>query len=139
MRIATVAACMSITCSAYAAIPCQTVKDGNGHWSWREVDGRRCWYRGSPGKPKTQLFWQVAAKPASAPQPRPEPQALATSPVLYLQVTRTTPAPPADMLRAQPMTDGVLVETPGAVIRDAAPAEPELPFAERWSGLRHAP
>src|SRR5215510_843141 len=138
MRIATVAACMSITCSAYAAVPCQTGKDGGGHWSWREVDGRRCWYRGAPGRAKTQLYWQVAAKPTSAPAPEPRAPAPSSSsspsPVLYLQVTPTTPAPPADMLRARPMTEGALVETPGAVIRDLP--DDELPFAERWSGLR---
>jgi len=147
MRIATVAACMCITCSAYAAVPCQSVKDGDGHWAWREIEGRRCWYRGSPGKPKTQLFWQAAVKSASASPSAsaPQPKAPASSPVLYLQVTPTIPAPGADLLRAQPMTEGVLVDTPGAVIRDAVvpeadgccwPQLDELPFTERWSGLR---
>jgi len=162
MRIATVAACMSIvTCSANAAVPCHTTKDGDGYWSWREIDGRRCWYLGRPGKPKTELFWQVAARsptPASTPAPTRQsqisarqsqtpargPQAPASSPVLYLQVTPTVPAPGADMLRAQPMTAGELIETPGTVIRDAVAPDPEgccwpqledLPFAERWGGL----
>jgi hypothetical protein len=149
MRIATVAACMSITCSAHAAVQCQTGKGGDGHWSWREIDGRRCWYRGAPSKPKAQLYWQVAAKPTSAPEPpapapAPEPQARRSSPVLYLQVTPATPAPTVDLLRARPMTEGALIETPGAVIRDVPaeadrccrPLPDDLPFAERWSGLQ---
>ena len=28
-----------------------------GHWAWREIDGRRCWYRGEPGRAKTLLRW----------------------------------------------------------------------------------
>lgn len=27
------------------------------YWSWREIDGRQCWYRGAPGKPKSELRW----------------------------------------------------------------------------------
>lgn len=142
MRIVIVAACTSMTCSAYAAVPCQIGKDGDGHWSWREIAGRRCWYRGAPGKPKAELFWQVTARPASAPEPQAP---VSSSPVLYLQVTPATPAPAADVLRARPMTEGALVATPGAVIPEAVPPEAdsccwppldELPFAERWSGVR---
>ena len=143
MRIVTVAACMSVSCSAYAAIPCHTGKGGDGHWSWREIDGRRCWYRGSPGKPKAELYWQVAPKATAAPVPKPQPGA--SSPVLYLLVAPTTPAPSVDMLRAQPMTEGVrTVETPGTKTPDAAPPEAdsccwppldELPFVERWGGV----
>jgi hypothetical protein len=152
MRIATVVACMSITCSAYAAVPCHSSKDGDGYWSWREVDGRRCWYPGRPGKPKTELFWQSAAKsmlarsmPMPTPAPAREPQAPAASPVLFLHVAPATPATPADIFRARPMTDGALIETPGTVIPDAIPPQAdqccwprleELPFAERWSGLQ---
>lgn len=32
------------------------IKSG-GHWSWRTIDGRTCWYAGQPGKPKHQLAW----------------------------------------------------------------------------------
>src|SRR5262245_11358407 len=98
MRIMIVAACMCVSCSAYAAIPCQTGKTGDAYWSWREVDGRRCWYQGRPGKPKDQLYWQKAAKAMSPPAP----QAPAPMPVVTLHVTPTTPETSADILRAQP-------------------------------------
>src|SRR5262249_43675036 len=34
-------------------------------WAWREIDGRRCWYRGSRNKPKSELRWSRA--PSSSP------------------------------------------------------------------------
>jgi hypothetical protein len=40
-----------------------------GHWSWRIVDGKRCWYRGHPGRDKTTLQW---------PRSRPLPAAIDT-------------------------------------------------------------
>ena len=30
---------------------------GSAWWSWREIDGRRCWYLGRPGKSKRELAW----------------------------------------------------------------------------------
>jgi hypothetical protein len=35
-----------------------------GNWSWRNIDGKRCWYAGRPGRDKASLQW-----PRSAPQP----------------------------------------------------------------------
>ena len=29
------------------------------YWSWREIEGRRCYYAGRPGKPKSELRWRV--------------------------------------------------------------------------------
>jgi hypothetical protein len=145
MRIVIIAAGMCVSCSAYAAIPCHTGKTGDAYWSWREIDGRRCWYRGRPGKPKDQLYWETTAKSTTARSTTsPAPQAPATSPVVYLHVTPTNPATSPDILRAQPMTEGVLVETPGAIIPDAVPREADtccwppledLPFAERWDNV----
>jgi hypothetical protein len=44
--------------SAAAALECYTsaLRD-NRHWSWRQVDGRRCWYPGLPGVSKSRLRW----------------------------------------------------------------------------------
>ena len=27
------------------------------YWSWREIDGRKCWFEGRASTPKSQLFW----------------------------------------------------------------------------------
>src|SRR6266481_9931923 len=40
-----------------------------GHWwSYRLIDGRKCWYEGKPGLSKSLLEWpeEVSAQPASA-------------------------------------------------------------------------
>jgi hypothetical protein len=29
----------------------------SGHWSWRMIDGRKCWYQGRSTLPKSELHW----------------------------------------------------------------------------------
>ena len=52
-----------------------------GYWSWRIIDGKRCWYLGRPGIAKTQLQWPGAAAvparvPRSSKRALPEPYAI---------------------------------------------------------------
>lgn len=56
--------------------------DKHSYWSYREITGRKCWFRGHPGsKEKSQLFWgrdetkpDVKAElPAVEEPPEPEP------------------------------------------------------------------
>jgi hypothetical protein len=35
--------------------------NARGHWSWRRIDGRKCWYSGRAAIPKSSLRWAVAA------------------------------------------------------------------------------
>jgi hypothetical protein len=44
---------------------CQPRKPAHAreYWSWREIDGRPCWYAGRPGKPKSELRWRVESVP----------------------------------------------------------------------------
>jgi hypothetical protein len=39
----------------------------NGYWSWRLIDGRKCWYEGKPMLSKSSLEWpaQTSAQPHS--------------------------------------------------------------------------
>src|SRR5246127_5751747 len=39
----------------------------HGFWSWRLIDGRKCWYEGKPGLSKSLLKWpaQAPVQPAS--------------------------------------------------------------------------
>src|ERR1700756_1445049 len=61
-------------CSS-AATPSHT----HGFWSWRLIDGRKCWYEGKPGLSKSLLEWPAQAsvqtasdgEPASSPTERP--------------------------------------------------------------------
>jgi hypothetical protein len=57
-------------------IQCQSEKGAGYPWSWREIDGKRCWYKGAPGMDKKQLSWAAtktsppsAASPSSATPP----------------------------------------------------------------------
>jgi hypothetical protein len=42
-----------------------------GHWSWRTIDGKQCWYRGDRWKPKHELRWaeMTPAAPSAAGPP----------------------------------------------------------------------
>ena len=40
------------------AVACQTSGPaGDGHWAWRLIDGRKCWYKGAAGMDKSLLHW----------------------------------------------------------------------------------
>jgi hypothetical protein len=54
-----------------------------GYWSWRIIDGKRCWYLGKPGLAKSQLKWRrseaAPGRVSSTPgRPVPEPVAIET-------------------------------------------------------------
>jgi hypothetical protein len=40
-----------------AAVDCRTEKGGSGYWTWRLIDGKRCWYAGREKLPKSSLQW----------------------------------------------------------------------------------
>ena len=50
------------------AKPCSVAAAPRGYWSWRMIDGRKCWYEGKPMLSKSLLEWstQGAAPPAAA-------------------------------------------------------------------------
>jgi hypothetical protein len=60
-----------LTTSAYAAdfFVCQTRPDGNG-WSWRLIDGRRCWYPSRRRVDKSVLHW-TRIRPTPVQQQEP--------------------------------------------------------------------
>lgn len=47
-----------------------------GHWTWRNVDGRKCWYAGRTMIPRSQLQWPVGAQAKVKVTP-PPPSAVA--------------------------------------------------------------
>ena len=53
---------------AQAKQQCSTEMPSNPHghwWSYRLIDGRKCWYEGKPGLSKSLLEWEPLAQPAS--------------------------------------------------------------------------
>lgn len=118
------------------------VRKGQGHWYYRIVDGRKCWYDGKPMLPKTQLYWPGS----SNAETKPAPAASSKEPAK------------ASRPDATPYTDGRSVSAPAAVAQPAvtpsattestefqpatvqspawpAPAANEISFESRWLGL----
>src|SRR5580693_3302971 len=62
------AACIAMLSSigiptARAKQECMTAMPSNphGYWSWRLIDGRKCWYEGKPMLSKSALEWPALA------------------------------------------------------------------------------
>jgi hypothetical protein len=53
--------------------------DPRGHWSYRLIDGRKCWYEGDIGVSKSSLQWS-AKSPAQQSSDRGPDSAVATKP-----------------------------------------------------------
>jgi hypothetical protein len=62
------------------AIECKNAKPDNakGHWAWRQIDGKQCWYEGERGLAKDNLYWQKAEPPKPMPQLKQEEEQSAT-------------------------------------------------------------
>ncbi len=45
------------------ALECAERPDGKSYWSYRIVDGQRCWFRGHRRLPKSSLEWPDEPKP----------------------------------------------------------------------------
>jgi len=63
--------------SAKAATECQAeiVKGRTSHWTYRLIDGRKCWYEGKTQLPKSELYWADSQAPEAkaAPEARESP------------------------------------------------------------------
>jgi hypothetical protein len=54
----------------------------HGHWSYRLIDGRKCWYEGENNFPKSLLQWpEQAAALAAFGQAEPSPKEQPLAPV----------------------------------------------------------
>jgi hypothetical protein len=65
------------------AIDCRPEKGEGYPWAWRQIDGKRCWYKGTAGMDKKLLRW---ADTTNAPPP-----AQATNVVARAQVMNVPP------------------------------------------------
>jgi hypothetical protein len=53
--------------TAQAKQQCSATPSGHAYWSWRIVDGRKCWYEGKPMLSKALLEWP--AQTSDQPDP----------------------------------------------------------------------
>jgi hypothetical protein len=109
----TFAACIATLSSieiptAQAKQKCSAAMSSNphGYWSWRLIDGRRCWYEGKPMLSKSLLEWpaQAPAQQASAQQPparQASVQQASAHPNSMRELTSALPAKPGNPLDSQ--------------------------------------
>ena len=101
----------------------QRVTDDGGHWAYRIIDGRECWYPGRPGKPKNELYWVRGTTP-SARQTVDQPEA----------ETETVPSEPPSRLVAAPPEKPEIAEAMPTDWRTTA-ADQLLAFTCCWPEL----
>jgi hypothetical protein len=95
--------------SAAAAIDCAAeAPSGKGHWSWRTIDGKKCWYQGRPGISKDKLRWPAATVGQNDRR----------------AVDRAPRAAEPEMLDAAQ-----------ALAQDTAQPQQELTFMDRWRAM----
>ena len=77
---------------------CRSARPSNPHgewWSYRLIDGRKCWYQGKPGFSKSLLEWPREASPRSVSRPK----------VSSENVSNTVLEKPGNPLDAQALMD----------------------------------
>jgi hypothetical protein len=121
-----------------ASAECRSAKPAapREYWSWRQIDGRQCWYAGRPGRSKATLHWPA---PVPAPQQAQPPQAPQAPQRETIGIGAARGMEP--VIKPKPVTTFTI--GPGSIERSMArPASFDERFAaDRWStnGIRTAP
>jgi hypothetical protein len=69
--------CLIPTLSARAIECLSAPNQSGGWWSWREIDGRKCWYKTVGAvPPKSEFFWPEQAKETPPAEERVEQEPL---------------------------------------------------------------
>ncbi len=58
----TIALAWSATASSAVECSAELPSARTDFWSWRIIDGKRCWYPGRPGMSKAKLQWPQSAR-----------------------------------------------------------------------------
>ncbi|WP_156433520.1 hypothetical protein [Bradyrhizobium retamae] len=74
------AALLPISAPAAQVRECSAAVPSNqqGHWSWRLIDGRKCWYAGKTVISKSLLRWPAAAPAPAQAKAEAEPVSIVT-------------------------------------------------------------
>jgi hypothetical protein len=71
---------------------CRAAASATGHWSWRLIDGRKCWYSGKAVIAKSSLRWPaVAQAKAKAPVQEQVQAKVEAAPVSVAMEKRSDP------------------------------------------------
>jgi hypothetical protein len=77
VKIISIVALIAAVGPAQAMTACREAPAGKAYWSWREIDGRRCYYEGRTMLPKSELRWgdaQRRVEPECQREPKKESQ-----------------------------------------------------------------
>jgi len=122
MRPIFIIAGLLISAGTADAIECQSAPPSSdkGHWAWRLIDDKKCWYAGEPGMDKSKLHWAANANRAPEPAQRTAPE----------PAQRTTPQPaPRTQPEISPSAEAQPWSTFGMGL--AVPAS-DIDWAARW-------
>ena len=90
-----IAVALLLISSGASATECQSSPAHDGKWwSYRNVDFKRCWYQGRPGRSKDLLHWAKQSPPPLLTRLDPGDSPTPTPPVPPLQPTETIDATP---------------------------------------------
>jgi hypothetical protein len=71
LSAALLAALIPVSAPAAQVRECRAAASNHGHWSWRLIDGRKCWYAGKAVISKSSLKWPAAAPAQAKSEPAP--------------------------------------------------------------------
>jgi len=112
-----------------------------GHWSWRLIDGRKCWYAGKAVIAKASLRWPATAQAkavqakvveAKADVKAPDAKAVDAKPADAKAGTLTSADFKAAQARPAPTTNGVATEKRGNPMDAQARMLDDDSFESRW-------
>ena len=125
-RVGIIMIAVFLSSSAYA-IDCQAdlPSKRGGHWSYRLIDGRKCWYQGKAMISKSLLRWPAKAQPVSREAP-PVPREVQSA------SREVQPASHALEPVSQELTGSIVVDQFEARWRKLAPEVKWLVPAAKW-------
>jgi hypothetical protein len=128
-----IAVALLLISSGASATECQSSAGHDGKWwSYRIVDGRNCWYQGSPGRSKDLLRWARQSPPPAVVRPVPGDSphpALPVPPQQPTKIVDTTPKPASTvpipaLMSKPPQTTVVPPRLPEPPLLPAKPTKP---------------
>jgi hypothetical protein len=118
MLLSSAANAQSIECAA------EVPKPAKGHWYYRLIDGRKCWYEGKPMMPKSSLHWPKEKPVVEAEVATPAPVA-ASAP----EIRPSTDGRSVSDVSASPSPDPNIWPAPVKALDDTS-------FESRWQALK---
>ncbi|WOH63318.1 hypothetical protein [Bradyrhizobium sp. BWA-3-5] len=140
----TIALFFSVTPTQAKQCSAQRPSNAQSYWSYRLIDGRKCWYEGKPMLSKSLLHWPTSQHTEANSRPSSEPQGAKPRNLLDAQASisgdAAKPKPPAnpEIADASPMPGATLTSEDlrawgqGKVAAIAAEPAAVMTILDRW-------